>query len=149
MTAPMPRPSAPLTVRPIDQAAVQEYALAAQTVTVTDHLPNNIVRQLRANGARGCIMNRSTHQRLTLRQTRFVVRWDRILGGIVLGLAVGLFLVAGAIAGEAFGDSVTVKSGDRVCVSMLTEDGSVVPEAYHCGPLTLTTHDDIAGEDRP
>lgn len=118
-------------------------------------------------------MNRSTHQRLSLRQTRFVVRWDRILGGIILGLAVGIILVTGAIVGYGFEsdgglppctdaiadaggmchgplvDTATVTPGDRVCVSMLNEDGSVVPEAYYCGPLVLTTHDDIAGEDRP
>lgn len=40
-------------------------------------------------------------------------------------------------------DTIVVSPGTRVCVAMLTEDGTRIPDSYYCGPVVLTPHDDI------
>lgn len=73
--------------------------------------------------------------------------WEVLLSALVVLLTVAFIITVFHMATEPVA-RVTVTEGERVCVAMMSPDDEPIPDAYYCGPLTLTTHDDIEGESR-
>ena len=58
-----------------------------------------------------------------------------VLAGMFIGGLCALFIL---IAGDPI-----VHEGERVCVQMMLESGQPSTDAYYCGPVVFTEHDDI------
>jgi hypothetical protein len=58
-----------------------------------------------------------------------------VLAGACIGGLIALFII---VAGDPI-----VHEGDRVCVAMILESGQPSTDAYYCGPVVFTPHDEL------
>lgn len=89
-------------------------------------------------------MPRTTH-RPTVGQS-FTIRWIELILSVLVAVLIAAFLIVAFHIATDPDTAVTIEPGARVCVAMMDADAEPIPDAYYCGPLTMSSHDSIEGD---